>query len=230
MEKTKKSRSRTPSGVRQRILKVAEKHFANSGYTGASLRAIAAESDVQLSHIYYYFASKEALYDEVFQHHTSIINERRKQALQEQSETNPDLTTLVHDLIDPWLKYATSKQPSARRYTQMLARLINSTDKTSVELIKRHFDPIARDFVDAFSRALPAVDQRTIAWGYVLSVGAVLGILANASRVDRLDPDAGELKASDELGKMLLPFLIGGWEAITEQQELDQDSPSPPAE
>lgn len=228
MAKKKKTRSKPVSDVRQRILTAAEKHFANFGYTGTSLRAIAAEVDVQLSHIYYYFSSKEALYDEVFEHHTGIINERRRKALEELSNGTPDLATLVHALIDPWVSYATSSQASARRYTQMLARLINSTDKASIELIKRHFDPIASEFVDAFNRALPEVDRRTITWGYVLSVGTVLGVLANASRVERLEATAGGREESPDLAGHLVPFLLGGWQAIThrEQDEGLNDQPA----
>lgn len=65
-------------------------------------------------------------------------------------------------------------------------------------------------------------------WGYVLlSVGTVLDLLANANPVDRLDRNTGELEASVEFGSMLLPFLIGGWEAITDPRQAREDRSSP---
>src|SRR5690606_35079369 len=165
-----------------------------------------------------YFSSKQDLYDAVFQRHTDVINSRRRAALQEIGKEGADMATLVADLVYPWLRYATSGQPSARRYTRMMARLINSDDKASTELIRKHFDPIAREFIQAFGRVLPEVERRTLAWGYILSVGTVLGSLANAPRVGRLDGPHAPAVDGEELERVLLPFLIGGWEALVKGQ------------
>ena len=49
-------------GTRAKILEVAEREFAESGFAGAHLQRIAEQVGVQKTALYYYFASKEQLY------------------------------------------------------------------------------------------------------------------------------------------------------------------------
>ncbi len=48
--------------TRAKILEIAEREFAESGFAGAHLQRIAEQVGVQKTALYYYFASKEALY------------------------------------------------------------------------------------------------------------------------------------------------------------------------
>jgi AcrR family transcriptional regulator len=48
--------------TRAKILEVAEREFAESGFNGAHLQRIAEQVGVQKTALYYYFASKEQLY------------------------------------------------------------------------------------------------------------------------------------------------------------------------
>lgn len=61
--------ARTPTPARLRkerhILGVAEAHFAQSGFEGASLEAIATAAGLSRHNLLYYFPSKEALYQRV---------------------------------------------------------------------------------------------------------------------------------------------------------------------
>ena len=51
-----------------KLLEVAEREFAERGFAGAHLQAIAEQVGVQKTALYYYFPSKEALYVAVLQH------------------------------------------------------------------------------------------------------------------------------------------------------------------
>ena len=57
-------RSRTPKGAlaRARILRAAEPLFAAHGWSGASMRDVAAAAGVPLATVVYHFARKESLY------------------------------------------------------------------------------------------------------------------------------------------------------------------------
>ena len=55
-----------PSDItRERILKAAERLFAERGYDGTSVRAIVARARVNQAAINYHFAGKEGLYREI---------------------------------------------------------------------------------------------------------------------------------------------------------------------
>jgi AcrR family transcriptional regulator len=69
---------RTPTTSKQRILKVAERMFAEQGFDRARVEAIAAQAGVNKALIYYYFKSKEDMLDRIVE---QIIDEGR--ALQE---------------------------------------------------------------------------------------------------------------------------------------------------
>ncbi len=54
------------SGTRAKILDAARKRFTEVGYAGATMRAIAADADVDAALINYFFGSKEGLFGEAF--------------------------------------------------------------------------------------------------------------------------------------------------------------------
>ena len=56
------SRKLDPEGVKQNILDVATREFAERGLSGARVDAIAAQTRTAKNMIYYYFGSKEGLY------------------------------------------------------------------------------------------------------------------------------------------------------------------------
>ena len=67
--------------TRERILRTAERLFAEHGYDGVSARRIAASARVQLALLSYYFHSKLGLYRAVFQRRIEPISERRLEIL-----------------------------------------------------------------------------------------------------------------------------------------------------
>ncbi|HJM28219.1 MAG: TetR/AcrR family transcriptional regulator [Acidimicrobiales bacterium] len=72
-----KSRGR-PRGVdsadtRKKIINAARIEFANKGFDGAAISAIAESAHLAPSAIYHYYQSKEKLYEEVFEDTANII-------------------------------------------------------------------------------------------------------------------------------------------------------------
>lgn len=52
--------------TRRRIIGAARREFARSGYDGASIAAIATNSELAPSAVYHYFGGKQTLYEDVF--------------------------------------------------------------------------------------------------------------------------------------------------------------------
>jgi AcrR family transcriptional regulator len=100
MRKKKARRTNDPDGVRRNILEVATREFAQRGYDGARVDAIAARTRTSKRMIYYYFASKERLYLAVLEEAYAAI--RRQEATLELEHQAPEraLATLVASTFD----------------------------------------------------------------------------------------------------------------------------------
>src|SRR5215471_4836014 len=64
-EKTRHIMTRPSEVTRERIMKAAERLFAERGYDGTSIRAIVAKARVNQAAINYHFDGKDGLYREV---------------------------------------------------------------------------------------------------------------------------------------------------------------------
>ncbi|MDH3689519.1 MAG: CerR family C-terminal domain-containing protein [Gammaproteobacteria bacterium] len=78
---TKSQASTNTDSVRQRLLEVAAKRFAESGFADISVRDITAAADCNVAAVNYYFGSKDQLYLEVFRLRFAELRERRVGAL-----------------------------------------------------------------------------------------------------------------------------------------------------
>jgi AcrR family transcriptional regulator len=96
----RKKRQNDPDGVRRNILEVATAEFAQRGYGGARVDAIAARTRTSKRMIYYYFGSKERLYLAVLEGAYAAI--RQQEATLELEHQSPEqaLTTLVASTFD----------------------------------------------------------------------------------------------------------------------------------
>src|ERR1700759_1999467 len=93
--------------TRGRILEAALELFADSGFEGASTRAIADRAGVNLPAIQYYFGSKEGLYRAVveqisqqMQAGVSPIADRVRDVLQNGQPSRQRLVDLLSDMLD----------------------------------------------------------------------------------------------------------------------------------
>src|ERR1700742_3276518 len=67
--------------IRENILDVAERLFAESGVARTTVRAITAEAAANVAAINYYFRSKDDLYREVVNRRLGPLNEERARRL-----------------------------------------------------------------------------------------------------------------------------------------------------
>ena len=63
---------------RDHILEAAEELFAEFGYDGTSVRALATKAGVNIAMISYYFGSKEKLFEALIEHRASFLREKLK--------------------------------------------------------------------------------------------------------------------------------------------------------
>ena len=107
-------RPRRPQGrgerTRARLLAVAEELFAQHGYAGTSLDAIAAKARMHKPGICYYFPSKRALYEAVIGEVLGSLEELAEQAL---SSPGSPRERLLRS-IETWVDALAARPTSAR--------------------------------------------------------------------------------------------------------------------
>jgi len=92
--------TRSSADTRNKILEVAEREFATWGYSGAHLQAIAEQVGVQKTALYYYFASKAALYDAVLRHMLETLRDTVNRGLGTDGSSEERLERLLGTLND----------------------------------------------------------------------------------------------------------------------------------
>jgi AcrR family transcriptional regulator len=159
-------------GRRTAILKAAEKVFAQDGYHGTTMRRIAAEADVKLSLVMYHYGSKLGLFVAIFEHRQYVNEERLAQL-----HAIPDLGAadaveqIVRAFVDPVL--ALHNETEDIWFAKLVLREAGDPSNQDRPVLKILFDPMAREFIDAFREALPGKPDGFYQWAYLFSVGAL---------------------------------------------------------
>ena len=171
-----------------RILAAAETLFAARGFD-ISLREITALAQVNVAAVNYHFGSKTKLTEVMFDRISRDVNGRRLEDLKvvlheaEQTGRPPNLDSIILAFIKPYLRPEEGGNLLAR---MILQHRIEPSDLTR-QIIRTHFDPMAKSFIEAFSRALPDVDPVAFYWRYVFMVGAVVLTVTDTGRQNRLE-------------------------------------------
>lgn len=193
--------------TRERILRAAERLFAEHGYDGVSARRIAAAAHVQLALLSYYFHSKLGLYRAVFQRRIEPISERRLEILHRamrRVDPPPSIEEILDALARPWVELR--DQPGGQHYSRLIAREVGDPRENSRGIVKEMLDPIAVEFLAAMEQALPGRSRSEIHWAYYFFIGALLLILANPLRMRRLSGDLCNVEDSQVLIAAIVDF------------------------
>jgi AcrR family transcriptional regulator len=201
----------------ERVLSAAEMLFAEKGHDKASLRELTTRAGVNLAAVHYYFGSKEGLTEAVFDRLSHRVNKQRITDLEnylatvERDGARPDLRSILERFVEPYFGEGNEYQGV------LLARLILQHRLAPTELtrkiIKKHFDPMARCYIGALSRACPDVDGTDMYWRYMFMVSAVVLTLTDGSkdnRVARLSGGKADMVRKSDSRDALLRFLMGG--------------------
>ncbi len=196
--------------TKERILRVAERLFAEHGYDGVSMRSLAAAAGVQLALLSYYFRSKEGLYRAVFQRRIDPISQQRRAALSEimdSRDPRPSIERVLDALARPWVELR--DQRGGQHYSRLIAREVGDPQESRRGIVKDMLDPIAVEFIAAMEKVLPGHPRAQVRWGYHFFIGALLIVLANPTRLQRL---SGRLCRIDD-SEAVIAEIVGFFSA-----------------
>ena len=199
------------NGARNTILDAAERVFALHGYDGAAMRMIAVEADVAQALLHYHFATKEKLYEAMFERRADVINTFREKGLNDlmADGTRTTLEALIDVLLQPSPEWLGSETQSGQHFAAVVGAVSIAPDKRSKALMKRYYDPIARKFIASFMEVMPGLSKRDAVWAYLFALGARLQLSASNERSMRLEGTKRPTKRAD-IQQQYIRFVASG--------------------
>lgn len=197
------------SPVRDRLIEVAARHFAEHGQQGASQRAIQREVGVNPSTVNYYFGSKDLLYLAVIEDALSLIQKQRLDLLMKIPENLPAKQhnrELLEAYIAPHI--LGTKTERGYNYARILARLLLVTPTDTTEIVEEYVHPVREKYVDSLSKIFPAVSRNRIYEVLRMSVGLM------AMAPIRVGIHALTDKAIDQMVSDVVEFAAIGFETL----------------
>jgi AcrR family transcriptional regulator len=195
------------TGTRDRVLDAAEQLFVEHGFSATSLRAIAAQAQVNLAATHYHFGSKLGLLAEVFHRRIAPIDEARIAALDELQARveRPDVQALVRAYLTPL--YALNRYGgSIQVIPALIGRIHSEPEAISKPLLEAEFSKTAQRFTDALCGALPRMSKADIRWRFHFMIGAMLQLIRFSA------PIGGQLDTENFAKSLdrLVSFVVGG--------------------
>jgi Transcriptional regulator len=201
-----------------RLLEVAERLFAEKGYSGVSLRSITAAADANMAAVHYYFRSKQGLLQAIFERRAAALTAVRMKALdaalEEAGDGKPDVRKLLAAFVGPGVELAGS--PEGETFNRLSAICSVDPDPDVRAIVFGVHDAVARTFTDALRRACPDIDATAFFVKLQCIFGSMMYIRTDNGRVDRLVPaDEAMAAKADRAASLehLLDFLAAGVEA-----------------
>ena len=208
-----------PTTRRENILLAAEMLFGNRGFDAVTLRDIALEAGVPIGLISYHFAGREGLLHSIFEHRRHYIEERRAtlRALGDLVQGEESLPLIVRAFVEPVMRLRA--QPDSGYFMRLVARGLSDQTDPMASIVEEFFDPMAREFIAAFGRALPGRSAAQVAWAYDFALGALLVAMADTRRIERLSDGRCRPGDAQTITPLLVDFIVGGLRNIAPRAE-----------
>jgi AcrR family transcriptional regulator len=160
------------------------------------MRRIATEAQVAQALLHYHFATKDQLYEAVFERRSSAINALREAGLDRifADGRSATLEEVLEALFAPVPSWPGSRTQPATYFAPMVSAISIGEDDRSKGLMVRHYDPIARRFIEAFRRVLPGLAEPEAVWAYLFALGARIQTNMQNGRAARLGAGDGEVQ------------------------------------
>ncbi len=167
------------SDSRALILAAAERVFARSGFAGARTDDIAAQAGVNKALLYYYFKSKEALYDAVLEDHFKEFNRQALEIL-----TGPGS---ARDVLLRYISMHFDFISERHRHASLFQQFMSAGEKRSEELVRQYFTPRIKAFDALLERGMRDGEfRRSDRFHTALSIVALIVFYFSAEPVLRM--------------------------------------------
>jgi TetR/AcrR family transcriptional regulator len=165
--------------TRAAILAAAEHSFAQSGLAGARTDAIAAAAGVNKAMLYYYFKSKEQLYEAVLEDHFREFNRRALAVL----EAPGSARRILLDYVGLHFDFISARH----RYASLFQQLMMTGGQPLERLVRKYFVPRSRALGRLLERGMREKEfRRADPFHAGVSIAALIVFYFSAARVIQL--------------------------------------------
>jgi AcrR family transcriptional regulator len=194
-------------GTRDRILRTAERLFAEHGFNGVSMRELAAQAGVNIASIAYHFENKEGLLSEVYRRHCEPMIEERlrglKAALRLRGKAR--LAAIIEAFIRPALQQVEVEE--GETFIRLRAVLSGENSELLEKLVAENFDQSSTAFIDALCELLPHLSRKDVCWRFHFLLGTIYYTAAGPHRIHAFSGGRCDPSNSQEVIKELVPFM-----------------------
>lgn len=206
------------------ILDAAERAFADLGYGGASIRAIARDAGVNQAMIHYYYQNKDLLFSAVVSRRAGEINARRNDALDVLFDgALPTLEQLMEALLRPTIDVGHDDERGGAAYARLIVSFNNSADELSQRVAAENYDPIALRSIDSIIKVIPGLDRAAAVRGYLFAISVALSVMAKTGRAARLSDGLCDDSDTEETVASVVAFACAGIRALADNKPEEED-------
>ena len=212
---------KTELPTRQKVLQAAEPLFAEHGFSGVSMRAIAAAAGVHLGQLPYHFGTKEALYREIWEYWISqveagaLLSEMRPRSDASQKE---QLRAVVEAFFDGPGRML--RDVRGKHFIAIMVKEAHDPTSSGRRLLEEFIYPNGNRFREELAHVFPDMDPTARDAGFEMILAALRVV------IERGRPSAdGQLTPSEaaRLFEILTHFIVSGWMALAQQPTVGQD-------
>lgn len=163
--------------TRTAILDEAEALFAEKGYDATSLRMITTNAGANLAAVNYYYGSKEALLEAVYERRIGRINNERLSQLNKleaQANGKPvPVEKLVEVFVKPALQIIREDDTGGENFIRLLGRSYLEPSHVLQDKVRLQYEEVTQRFKPAFAKALPELSAEELYWRLHFMVGVL---------------------------------------------------------
>jgi AcrR family transcriptional regulator len=190
-----------------RILRTAERLFAERGFNGVSVRELAAAAGVNLALIGYHFRSKEGLLSEVYRRHCEPLIEERLRGLEAalRLRGRARISAIIEAFIRPALRQVEVEEGTT--FIRLRAVLSGENSELLEKLVSENFDQSSSAFIDALCESLPRLSRTDVCWRFHFMLGAIYYTAAGPHRIHAFSHGKCDPSDTEAVIRELVPFL-----------------------
>jgi AcrR family transcriptional regulator len=205
--------------TRRRLVRIAERLFAEEGLDSVSIRAVNAAAGVGAASIHYHFGSKEKLIEAVVREQGEAITEQILAGIDELAAQKepPTALQLVQLIANPYVELLRSQPVRGLRWMKVIAQLTLANDR----LLDRMSADVDAAVLEQVKRGFAEVPEAEVALRWAVASRTLIQML---SQVDHWMAHEG-LKGKEAQSRYLedlLDFVAGGLDSVRSGSETSQ--------